>query len=157
MITLFEGYLAGMLAGAFGSLRDRRFFALVFFYAVMIISAHFYLVPTAKLLGAGFYLGAGAAQVLIFISCLLIRTKASALIGLLAYVAVIVNAIAYGNYPSQGGIHNYYFALINTVQTLQVAGLIVLSPMSLYFIGLATGRVKVRTKEPPWIQYRSET
>ena len=159
-MTLFEGYLAGMMGGFFGSLRDRRFAALSIFYLVVIVSAHYNLVgqdnyPMPSLLGPWFYLGAGIAQLIILASALFLWTRASMPLALLAYCAVIVNALAFRNYPSQAGIHNYYYALINTVQVLQIASLIGFSPGAEYLYKLVTGRITLKRNEGRWMQYRS--
>lgn len=159
-MTLFEGYLAGMLGGFFGSLRDRRFAALSLFYLVVIVSAHYNLVgqdgyPMPKLLGAWFYLGAGAAQGIILAAALFIWTRASMPIAILAYCAVIINALAFSNYPSQAGIHTYYYALINTIQVLQIASLVLLSPAAEYLYYLLTGKVALQRKEGRWELYRT--
>lgn len=159
-MTLFEGYLAGILGGFFGSLRDRRFAVLSLFYLLVIVSAHYNLVgqdgyPLPKLLGPWFYLGAGAAQGIILVSALLLWTRASMPLALLAYIAVVVNAVAFRNYPSQAGIHNYYYALINTVQVLQVASLIGFSPAADYLYRIVTGRITLRRNDGRWEQYRT--
>lgn len=158
-MTLFEGYLAGMLGGFFGSLRNKRFAALTLFYATAIISAHFILVgqdnyPMPKLWGPWFYIGAGIAQFLIMAAALFIWTRASSIIALLAYCAVIINVFAFQNYPSQAGIHNYYFALINTIQVLQIASLGLLSPGAEYLYSLVTGRIKLARTDGKWQMYR---
>ena len=154
MITLFEGYLTGMLAGFFGSLRDRRFAVLSLFYMVVIVSAHYNLVgqdgyPMPKLLGAWFYIGAGAAQAIIMAAALFIWTRASAPIALLAYIAVVVNIMAFNNFPNHA--YTYYYALINTVQVLQISSLIIFSPGAVYLYHLFTGRIKLTRTEGKWI------
>lgn len=158
-MTLFEGYFAGMMAGFFGSMRNRRFASLTLFYAVAIISAHFVLVgqdnyPMPRIWGPWFYVGAGIVQLLILQAALMIWTRASSIIALLAYCAVIVNCLAFSNYPSQAGIHNYYYALINTVQVLQIASLTLLSPGAEYLYSLVTGRIKLARKDGRWEMYR---
>lgn len=159
-MTLFEGYLAGMIGGFFGSLRDRRFAALSLFYLLVIVSAHYELVgpdgyPMPKLLGMWFYLGAGWAQLIILGAALFIWTRASGFISLLAYCAVIINVMAFENYPSQAGIHNYYYALINTIQVLQIASLVLLSPGAAYLYHLLTGKVTLQRKEGRWALFRA--
>ena len=59
MMTLFEGYLVGLIAGVIGSLRNFRYWMLSFFYAVVIMSAHYKLAIDSQSLGQVFYLGAG--------------------------------------------------------------------------------------------------
>src|SRR5690348_10274716 len=132
MITLFEGYVAGLIAGMLGSLKNTRYWALSFFYAVVIISAHYKLAIDSHSLGFIFYIGAGTAQFTILIASLALWTPASIPISLLAYAAVIINAIVGAAYPSHVGLWPYYYSLINTIQTLQIASLIVLSPASVY-------------------------
>lgn len=158
-MTPFEGYFAGMVAGFFGSLKDRAYSALSFYYMLTIVSAHYILVgqdgyPMPHLLGAWFYIGAGTAQLLILIACLAIWTRASIYVGLLAYCAVIINVFAYGNFPSQAGIHNYYYALINTIQVFQIVSLILLSPGTVYLYHLLTGKIKLTRKDGRWELYR---
>lgn len=159
-MTLFEGYLAGMLGGFFGSLRDRRFAALSLFYLLVIVSAHYNLVgpegyPMPKLLGPWFYLGAGVCQAIILAATLFIYTRASMPIALLAYIAVVVNIMAFNNFPSQAGIHNYYYALINTVQTLQIASLVFFSPGALFLYRVVTGRITLKRNEGRWTYLKS--
>lgn len=156
-MTLFEGYLAGMLGGFFGSLRDRRFAALSLFYLVVIVSAHYNLVgqdgyPMPKLLGIWFYIGAGAAQAIIMAAALFIWTRASASIALLAYAAVVINVMAFNNFPQPP--YTYYYAAINTVQTLQIASLVFFSPGALFIYRVVTGRITLKRNEGRWIQYR---
>lgn len=155
MITLFEGYLAGLIAGMLGSLKNSRYWALSFFYAVVIVSAHFKLAIDSHSLGIVFYLGAGGAQLIVLIACICLWTAASMTISILAYGAVIINALSFVNFPSHEGIFPYYYSLINTIQTLQIASLIVLSPASVYLLRLMTGRIHLR-KELPWLS-RSQT
>lgn len=158
-MTLFEGYLTGMMAGFWGCLKDRNYASLTFFYAAVIVSAHFILVgsqeyPMPRLLGIGFYFGAGTGQLLILAASLFIWTRASTYISLLAYCAVIINVLAYKNFPSQAGIHNYYYALINTIQVLQIAVLTLLSPGAEYLYNLVTGRIKLTRTGGKWEMYR---
>lgn len=155
MITLFEGYLAGILIGMVGSLKNSRYWALSFFYFVVIISAHFKLAIDSHALGALFYFGAGTAQLIIMIAALALWNAASMPLSLLAYGAVVINALAFINFPYHTGIWDYYYTLINTIQTLQIASLIVLSPASVYLYRLASGRITIR-KELPWLS-RSQT
>lgn len=160
MITLFEGYLAGMIAGFFGSLRDRRFAALSLFYFVVIVSAHYNLVgpedyPMPKLLGPWFYVGAGVAQAIIMAAAIFLWTRASMSLALLSYCAVVINALAFSNYPSQAGIHNYYYALINSVQVLQITSLTLLSPGAVYLYHLVTGRIALKRTQGRWELYRT--
>lgn len=152
MIPLFEGYLLGMITGIAGSLRDKRYWALSFFYAVMIVSAHFYLLPPS---GPEFYFGAGGVQLLILLATLALSTKASWPVGFLAYCAVIINALTFRNYPSHEGIWLYYYSLINTIQTLQIISLITFSPASVFLFRVVTGRVSVK-RNTTWL-YRSPT
>lgn len=156
-MTLFEGYLAGMLGGFFGSLRDRRFAVLSLFYMVVIVSAHYNLVgqdgyPMPKLLGAWFYIGAGAAQAIIMAAALFIWTRASGAIALLAYIAVVVNIMAFNNFPNHA--YTYYYALINTVQTLQISSLIIFSPGAVFLYRVVTGRISLRKEQGTWTQFR---
>lgn len=149
MITLFEGYLAGLLAGMIGSLRDKRYWGLSFFYAVVIVSAHFKLNVASQYLGSDYYIGAGVAQLLIMGAALFFWSAPSMLISLLAYVAVIINGMLFANYPSHGGIWIYQYTLINTIQTLQIASLIVLSPASVYLFKPLVERLT--WKGMPWL------
>lgn len=150
MITLFEGYVAGLIAGMLGSLKNIRYWALSFFYAVVIVSAHLKLSIDSHSLGFVFYFGAGAAQLIILIAALSIWTTPSAPIALLAYAAVIINAIVAANYPNHAGLWQYYYACINTIQVLQIASLITLSPLSVYLFKVCIGKVTIR-KESPWL------
>lgn len=154
MITLFEGYLAGMIAGMLGSLRNPRYWILSFFYMVVIVSAHFKLNFDPQYLGVNYYLGAGTAQLLILIACLIFWCSASLPISLLAYCAVIINAALFTNYPSHEGIFLHQYRLINTIQTLQIASLIVLSPASVYLFRHVL-RITL-WKGTPWLS-RSQT
>ena len=154
MITLFEGYLAGLIAGMLGSLKNPRYWALAFFYAVVIISAHFKLNASAQYLGISYYVGAGSAQLIILMASLIFWCAPSMVISLLAYLAIIINAALFSNYPSHEGIWTYQYSLINTIQTLQIVSLIVLSPASVYLFKRITG-LSIR-KESPWLS-RSQT
>ncbi len=147
MIPLFESYCLGMLAGLASSLKDKRYWAFAFFYSVMIVSAHFYLLPPS---GPEFYFGAGGAQLLILVATLMLYTKASWPVGFLAYCAVIINVLTFHNYPSHEGIWLYYYSLINSIQTLQITSLIIFSPASVFLYRVITGRVSVR-KESSWL------
>lgn len=155
MITLFEGYLAGLIAGMLGSMKNTRYWALSFFYAVVIISAHFKLNADPQFLGSNYYIGAGAAQLIIMGASLIFWSAPSMLISLLAYIAVIVNGFLFANYPSHGGIFVYQFALINTIQTLQIVSLIVLSPASVYLLRPLIARITI-PKGITWLS-RSQT
>ena len=159
MITLFEGYVAGLIAGMLGSLRNPRYWAFSFFYSIVIVTAHLMLVgspdyPMAKLWGEYFYVGAGGAQLIIMLAALALWSSPSAIIALLAYGAVVVNALCFADYPSHDGIWQYQYALINTIQVLQIASLIVLSPASIYLFRLIIARFTMR-KELKW-QSRSQ-
>lgn len=146
-MTPFEGYLMGMLAGISSSMKNRAYLGLAFFYAVMIVSAHFYLLPPT---GPEFYFGAGGAQLLILFAALTIPIRASMFVGVLAYAAVIINVLTFQNYPSHDGIWTYYYALINTIQTFQIVSLVIFSPAVGYLARILTGRTVVR-KDSTWL------
>lgn len=150
MITLFEGYLAGLIAGMIGSLKNIRYWALSFFYAIVIVSAHYKLAIDSHSLGLVFYVGAGAAQFIILIAALTIWTPASIPISFLAYMAVIINAVVAASYPNHIGLWPYYYSLINTIQTLQIASLIVLSPASVYLFKVVSKRITIG-KDSKWL------
>lgn len=150
MLTLFEGYVAGLIAGMLGSLKNTRYWALSFFYAVVIVSAHYKLAIDSHALGFVFYVGAGTAQFIILIAALTLWTPASIPLAMLAYAAVIINAIVGASYPNHVGLWPYYYSLINTIQTLQIASLIVLSPASVYLFHVVSKRITIG-KDSKWL------
>lgn len=135
------GYCLGMGLALSLNVTHLRAFSLRLFYAVAIVSAHFYFVPD----GRHFYAECGWAQFLILIAALSIRCEAALPIAGLAGLAVLTNLLAYLNFPSHYGIWPYYYSLINGVQVFQIACLITVSPVTIPFIRKALTRKRSET------------
>jgi hypothetical protein len=124
---LFLGYLTGMSLALLLNVTHQRAFCLRLFYAAVIISAHFYFLPT----GRHFYADCGAAQFLILIAALSIRCEAALPIAGMACLAVLVNIASYLNFPAHTGVWNIYYAAINSIQVFQILCLLFVSPITI--------------------------
>lgn len=142
MPTLFQAYCIGMTFAALCAWGYRRAFSLRLFYALVIVVAHYALVPRSHDLGRQFYEYCGFFQFLVMLFALWVGCLASLPVALLAFCACVLNVLSYYNYPAHTGIWRIYYAGINTVQTLQIASLIFLSPMSLRITRWYTRKLK---------------
>lgn len=141
---MFLIYCIGIFIALALNVTHLRAFALRLFYAIVIVSAHYDFAPV----GAHFYLECGEAQFLILIAALAIRCEAAIPIAGLALVAVLVNLLAYVNFPSHDGIWVYYYALINTIQTCQIVCLLTVSPVTIPWIRKLLNK---NTRNGPWM------
>lgn len=140
---LFAAYCFGMGLALSLNVTHLRAFALRLFYAMVIVSAHFYFVPD----GRHFYAQCGEAQFLILIAALAIRCEAALTIAALAACAVLLNTASYINFPSHEGVWFIYYAGINTIQVFQILCLLTVSPVTIPWIRKALSR----KKESTWV------
>ena len=131
---LFLGYCCAMAMGLLLNLRHQSAFALRLFYAAVIVSAHYKLALHSHELGQMFYYWCGFAQFLVMCAAIGIRCEAAMPMALLAAFAVVVNVLAFNNFPAHTGIWTWYYQLINTVEVLQMACLVIVSPVTLPWI-----------------------
>ena len=120
----------------------QRAFALRLFYAAVIVSAHYYLLPPK---GVSFYADCALAQFLILIAALAIRCEAALPIAGLASCAVLLNIASFINYPNHEGVWLIYYAGMNTIQTLQIFTLLTVSPVTIPLIRKAFTKRSQRT------------
>lgn len=131
---LFVGYCFGMALALVLNIRHQRAFALRLFYAAIIVWAHYAYGAHSRSLGVTFYERCGEMQLLILVAALAIRCEAAIWVGLMAGAAVALNLVFYSMYPFPASLWAIYYSCINTIQVMQIACLVLVSPTTLPWI-----------------------